>query len=81
MNDSAQTFFELGGTFYQTVLERLHAVLQPQMQPQSYFELGTLNGETLKLASCSCVSVDPEYQISTDVLGSSILPARAADDR
>lgn len=56
---------ELGGAFYQNFLKRMHSALQPN----TYFEIGTLNGDTLKLASCTCISVDPTYQISTDVLG------------
>ena len=56
---------ELEGTFYQNFLKRIHTTLRLK----TYFEIGTLNGDTLKLASCSCISVDPTYQISTDVLG------------
>ncbi len=59
-------FVELGGCFYQDFLFRMHAAVQPK----TYFEVGTLSGDTLKLASCACVSVDPKFQISSDVLGS-----------
>jgi hypothetical protein len=58
-------WIDLGGAFYQTVLKRMHSVLQPN----TYFEVGTLNGDTLSLASCTCISVDPHFQISSDVLG------------
>ncbi len=59
-------FIELDGCFYQDFLFRMHAAVQPR----TYFEVGTLSGDTLKLASCTCVSVDPKFQISSDVLGS-----------
>ena len=58
-------FIDLNGTFYQLFLKRLHDILQPK----TYFEIGTLNGDTLKLADCSSISVDPMYQIASDVLG------------
>ena len=58
-------FIDLGGTFYQTFLKRVHSALRPK----TYFEIGTLNGDTLKLASCASISVDPSFQISSDVLG------------
>jgi hypothetical protein len=35
-------FVELDGAFYQTLLEQLHSMLRPQ----TYFEIGTLNGDT-----------------------------------
>jgi hypothetical protein len=58
-------WIELGGTFYQTFLKRMHS----ELQPKTYFEIGTLNGDTLRLAACTCISVDPRFQISSDVLG------------
>lgn len=59
------TYIELTGIFYSTFLERMHSMLRPQ----TYFEIGTLFGDTLKLASCTCISVDPAYHISSDILG------------
>jgi hypothetical protein len=56
---------ELGGMFYQNFLKRTHTVLNPN----NYFEIGTLNGDTLKLASCPCISIDPSFQVSSNVLG------------
>jgi hypothetical protein len=58
-------FINLNGMFYQHFLKRLHGILRPR----TYLEIGTLNGETLKLADCASISVDPSYQISCDVLG------------
>lgn len=55
----------LGGTFYVDVLREIHE----KLKPTSYFEIGTLNGETLKLARCKSVAVDPAFQIQSDVIG------------
>jgi hypothetical protein len=57
-------FIELDGAFYQTFLEQLHSMLRPQ----TYFEIGTLNDDTLKLASCTSISIDREYEISSNVI-------------
>jgi hypothetical protein len=61
----SEGWIELDGTFYQNFLKRMHSLLKPK----TYFEIGTLNGDTLKLASCACISVDPFFQISSEVLG------------
>jgi len=53
------------GEYYTTTLARLHKLLRPK----TYFEIGTLNGSTLELASCRCVSVDPEFKINSNVIG------------
>ena len=45
------------GTFYQTNLATLHRVLEPK----TYFEIGTLNGDTLSLARCASIAVDPQF--------------------
>ncbi len=52
-----------GGERYDAVLFQLHAALKPD----SYFEIGTLNGDTLSLARCASVAVDPHFQIKRDV--------------
>lgn len=65
MEQQTAAFRELNGTFYQTFLQRLHSILRPR----SYFEIGTLDGDTLKLACCPSISVDPEYKISANVIG------------
>lgn len=56
----------LAGDLYMTVLGRFHEFLSPR----NYFEIGTQTGATLALARCASVSVDPNYVLSTDVLGS-----------
>jgi hypothetical protein len=55
----------LDGDFYQTYLEQLHSMLRPK----TYFEIGTLDGDMLKLSSCASISVDPKYQVSSNVIG------------
>ena len=45
------------GTFYQSLLETLHRSLRPK----TYFEIGTLRGDTLALARCASIAVDPEF--------------------
>ena len=48
------------GTFYQTTLASLHQVLAPR----TYFEVGTLNGDTLALARCPSIAVDPQFMFN-----------------
>lgn len=55
----------LAGEFYTTVLSRLHRVLNPQ----SYFEIGTATGESLALAQCASIAVDPVFGLGVDVVG------------
>lgn len=53
------------GTAYDLVLAALHR----HLKPKSYFEIGTLTGITLALASCPSIAVDPMFQITGNVLG------------
>jgi hypothetical protein len=55
----------LNGIFYSGFLDLLHRTLKPK----NYFEIGTLSGETLKLATCKSISVDPKFVISSNVTG------------
>jgi hypothetical protein len=43
------------------------AALHGRLSPTTYFEIGTLHGETLKLARCASVAVDPHFQLTVDV--------------
>jgi hypothetical protein len=52
------------GFLYGEVLADLHDALNPK----SYFEIGTLYGETLALAKCESLAVDPDFPIRCDVL-------------
>ena len=65
MAKEAQSYLDVHGLFYQTFIANLHKVLRPE----TYFEIGTLNGDTLKLAQCASVCVDPMFQIESDIIG------------
>ena len=53
----------LDGPHYVEVLRALHA----RLKPARYFEIGTLHGQTLALATCASVAVDPAFQLTVDV--------------
>jgi hypothetical protein len=53
----------LDGPHYFQTLSALHG----RLAPTTYFEIGTLHGETLKLARCASVAVDPQFQLTVDV--------------
>lgn len=53
------------GEDYLDVMGRIHAVLHPR----TYFEVGTWTGNSLKLANCRSIAIDPHFQITTDVVG------------
>jgi hypothetical protein len=53
------------GSWYASVLADLHEALSPQR----YFEIGTLHGNTLTLAQCESLAVDPNFAIGSDVFG------------
>ncbi len=52
------------GDHYTLLLALLHDVLKPR----SYLEIGTLNGDTLALARCPSVAIDPGFQLSKNVM-------------
>lgn len=56
---------ELQGPAYDVVLAAMHT----HLRPKTYFEIGTLTGITLSLATCPSIAVDPMFQISSNVLG------------
>jgi hypothetical protein len=56
---------DLDGEDYLVVLERLHA----ELKPQTYLEVGTSRGNSLRLAACASVAVDPAFQLTADVIG------------
>jgi hypothetical protein len=51
----------LSGDHYCDVLRRLHLTLKPR----TYFEIGTAGGNTLVLATCASIAVDPQFNFST----------------
>ncbi|KRA62628.1 hypothetical protein ASD89_22825 [Caulobacter sp. Root656] len=55
----------LDGEVYTHTLASLHLALRPT----SYFEIGTLHGQTLRLAGCPAVAVDPNFQLAPDLAG------------
>ena len=55
---------ELRGTWYIDVMEQVHR----HYKPRSYFEIGTLAGESLRLSRCASVAVDPQFQLAHDVM-------------
>lgn len=59
MQETGETV-SLSGEYYRQVLARIHAVLQPQ----TYFEIGTETGETLALARCASIAVDPVFRLA-----------------
>ena len=55
----------LRGADYLAVLQWIHEWLQPR----TYLEIGTLWGDTLRLASAASIAIDPQLRVSTDVVG------------
>ena len=55
----------LDGEVYTHTLGSLHLALKPR----TYFEIGTLHGQTLRLATCPAVAVDPNFQLADDLIG------------
>ena len=45
------------------------ASLQLALKPANYFEIGTLHGQTLRLATCPAIAVDPAFQLAPDLVG------------
>lgn len=55
---------DLAGEHYIATLQRLHEVLRPK----TYLEVGVLQGDSLKLARCASIAIDPAFQIAPDNL-------------
>ncbi len=51
---------DLEGQLYTKILGHLHDTLQPK----TYFEVGTLHGDTLALSRCASLAVDPEFRLN-----------------
>ena len=54
---------EFRGEYYLNVLGRLHH----QLKPKSYIEIGTRTGDSLALAKCASLAVDPKFELSSAV--------------
>src|SRR5262249_40394672 len=59
---------EHSGEDYYTLIARLHR----HLQPKRYLEIGVLNGDTLALAECPSIAVDPNLEINQDVIGAKV---------
>ena len=59
-----------GADYYQ-VLASIHAALAPR----SYLEIGTRDGGSLRLASCSAIAIDPRFDLRMEVVGAKPLCA------
>ncbi len=55
---------DLAGEHYIATLGRLHEVLRPK----TYLEIGVLQGDSLKLARCASIAIDPAFHLSPDNL-------------
>lgn len=49
---------------YTWVLDRLHSCLKPR----TYFEIGTQTGQTLALANCSSLAIDPDFVVEHNII-------------
>ena len=53
----------LDGEIYTHTLASLHRAVRPK----NYFEIGVLHGDTLALASCPSIGVDPAFQVTQEI--------------
>jgi hypothetical protein len=65
MTGDANNIDRVQGIPYTDFIGNLHR----HLQPDTYFEIGTLTGGTLRLATCNSIAVDPNFQIDSDVIG------------
>ena len=59
--DGSEIFID--GPSYLSVFSAIYAYVRPQ----TYFEIGTQFGDTLRLSNCKTVAVDPNFQISDEL--------------
>jgi len=57
-------FASLSGDMYLDVLANIHGFFKPK----TYLEIGTLHGETLALAKCQSISIDPNPAVDRNVI-------------
>jgi len=53
------------GVDYLALLSAMHRALNPQ----SYLEIGSDTGNSLRLARCATIAIDPKFKIGSDVIG------------
>jgi hypothetical protein len=56
---------DLEGPHYLDYIRSLHGTLGPR----AYLEIGTRAGDSLALASCPSIAIDPQFGLKSDVLG------------
>jgi hypothetical protein len=64
-NDEREWLPTHQGENYLNVLARLHKVLKPK----SYFEIGSRTGDSLALADCGSIAIDPVFRLNPDFHG------------
>jgi len=64
-DDDANHSAVVSGVDYGEFLAGVH----DHLKPQTYFEIGTCTGSSLALAKCLTVAVDPQFRVSSDVIG------------
>ena len=60
---------DLTGVHYATFMQRLHGALRPK----TYFEIDTLNGNTLALARCASLAVDPQFEFHDIAIAAQVM--------
>ena len=63
--DDADHRAAVSGVNYIEFLERLHGYIKPD----TYFEIGTMAGNSLSVADCSSIAVDPAFVINQPIVG------------
>jgi hypothetical protein len=53
------------GLNYLALLSAIHR----SFRPETYLEIGSDKGDSLRLASCTSIAIDPRFKISSDVIG------------
>ncbi|WP_197283671.1 glycosyltransferase 61 family protein [Mycobacterium sp. Marseille-P9652] len=61
----APAAFRLSGVYYIEFLTALHT----HLTPRSYLEVGTATGDSLSVASCDTIAVDPQFQLKAGATG------------
>lgn len=56
---------DLRGAPYLDILRTLHR----ELKPRRYLEVGSLRGDSLILADCPTISIDPKFEIARNVIG------------
>lgn len=62
---SQEQFPKVEGQYYLNFFKKLHK----HRKPNWYLEVGTNKGNSLRLAECASISVDPNFIVSQDVIG------------